>query len=799
MVQSGSFQPATPLDVEIEVYVNGFLRKAESVDFAGDTSGGLPDQVVSVGTGMLSRTGTITWATQGAVESNPPHPIRRSGGWPPREGDLLEIDAIIDGVRFRRFTGRLGKVTGSLSSGTLQSDITDTLGDRLSDLVNIYPRLTGSQGQSYRVAWEALEQAGLGLLPQPDEGQGTTILHSTPQGDSWATIGSVASTSGATSTRDLNAGLALWTGLYSQVEDVSRLGNSILLIARGSTVQDSDVKLRLTDGTLLRLNHQYATGKMQMYVDGVKVHDTSWNESGVPVLAFGISFGWVHIWTTRTTKDTVQTASLPSKAREAWGTRTAGIHVRYVDNLDGSADDIVKTTPAKPAALRLPTISYQRLPATRGYENVTAKSVIESWGDSVLASVWMDEFGQTEVCSRAEMLARPTVRNVRVSERVFSGSWALGEDSVFSTVVVVGEQGVIRAPAQQDYRVTVYEEQSARGFDVPLVNDERFIEADPEVDWGPIDLIPSIAGAGGGGGSTGLTHGTWSSAAVSFEIDGRIEEGWPWLHGITYTLAIERLGQRTLKLTEKISGSFGGNTVFLKIPADGTAYQKWRNRAMPIIRALWTSSWARYTRRAKAGPVFAPTLDHDVGWWLTPSDGQKLANSLASEVATPMATLSQVSTLWDPRRQIGDIERWVAQDSDGNDCWTARVLVVGYREAWEGRVPTQSVDVRIISMEDVKVEPPFVPAWGYVSQALFDPKGPQSSLWGNAVAELERVPVTLPSDWGRQVKLLAAPLTPPVVPSPWGSAPSTLVEPHRPIGVWDGTRVRYTDIEVETE
>lgn len=786
MAQTGLFQPTDIQDVTLEVYVNGFLRRHHTVDFAGDTSGGLPDQVVSVGTGMVSRTGSITWSPTDAMMEDPPHPVRRTSGWPPREGDTVEINAIIDGVAFRRFTGRIGKTTGSLAGGTLQSEITDVLADHLSQLVNIPPRLTGASGQSYRVAWEALEQAGLGLLPQPDEGAGTTILHSTPQGDSWATIGSVASTSGATSTRDLSAGLTLWTGLTTQTVDESRLGNSILLIARGSTTQDSSVSVRLSDGTVLRLNHQYATGDMQMYVGSTQVGTARWAEPGVPALAFGVSFGWIHLWTSRRTKVEIPTDSLPWKAQEVWGTRIAGAQVRYVADLDDVAD-VLTAIPLRPAALRLPIISYSRLPATRGFENVAARTVVDGWGESVLASVWQDEFGQTEVCSRAAMLARPVSRTVRVSERVFSGSWAIGEDSVYSSVVVVGEQGVVRKSSIAQPRIDVYQEQSTRVMS-ESTTEERFIEAEPEVDWGTVDTEARHAHDGPGAGEMpgdGPGRGTWIHA-VTLSADAETPGGewWIWYPGFpggNYTIQIERLGHRTLKITEAVTVP-SGRVAYLKSPALDTTTRlrpAYRDLPSPIIRADWTSTWARYSRKASAGASQFPVLEHDVGWWLTPTDAQKLANSLAAEVSTPMATLSQIATLWDPTRQVGDIEQWVAQDSNGNDCWTAKVLVTGYRENWDGDVPSMSVDVRVVSMSDIEVEPPFIPMWGYASHTLADPSA------------------IIPSVWGRSLVVLVEPLG--MAASPWGTAAVTLTEPHWPVVVWDGTKMNYTVIDVRVE
>ena len=122
---------------------------------------------------------------------------------------------------------------------------------------------------------------------------------------------------------------------------------------------------------------------------------------------------------------------------------------------------------------------------------------------------------------------------------------------------------------------------------------------------------------------------------------------------------------------------------------------------MPILRGEALVTWSDYTIRSGAGPAHAPVLEHDIGWWNTRTDAQKIASALAAEVTSPMATFSDVTMLWDPRRQIGDVENWIAVDGRGEDTWSARVLVVGYRESWEDGVPSQVVNVRVISMTDI--------------------------------------------------------------------------------------------------
>ncbi|MEU2418973.1 hypothetical protein ABZ546_14450, partial [Brachybacterium paraconglomeratum] len=78
MAQAGVYAPGPVIDADVTIRVNGIVREHVSMDWAGDTTGGLPEQVVSAGTGMRSRTGTIHWV-QEDVQEEPPHPLRQSG------------------------------------------------------------------------------------------------------------------------------------------------------------------------------------------------------------------------------------------------------------------------------------------------------------------------------------------------------------------------------------------------------------------------------------------------------------------------------------------------------------------------------------------------------------------------------------------------------------------------------------------------------------------------------------------------------------------------------------------------
>lgn len=694
MAQPGSFNPTPVMQALLTVYVNGVERKADQVDWGGDTTGGLPEQVVGTGTGMMARTGTIRWAERG-VATTSPHPVRRVDGWPPREGDKLVIDASFKGVTWRRFTGRLGRTTGSLTDGSLSSSFTDTIGDSLSTPVTIPPRLTGLHGQSYRVAWEALERSGLGLLPQPNA---DTCVHAVHQGDTIATIGGDVTTTGALMRTD-PYGLDLWSAIETAADfGVGPDGRAALAIARSTTdpANEAWVRLNFADGDSATL--ALLGSALTLSWNDVVVATSTYVGEGVPVLAFVVSFGFIRVYTSPTSATTFEVAGAsPSRVESVKGQRTAAYTCRYVVGGGPGGDPVVAQTPAYPTAMRRTQLTSGKMAATRGFENVTARSVVDAWGDASLSSVWMDEHGRPKIVARDRLLAQPVSRTIRVNERVFAGSWSLGDDGVHRGVAVAGEQVAIQGTEWNDYRTNIFQDPSVRGFGAAETV-ERFVEAAPEEDWGPIDKTFAQAG----GATTGNElRGSWSGGVVVTPLAP--EGAWYHLTNQTYSLTMETLGQRTLKLTEVVGPPAAGTTFYPRFASAGTGtdtHPPLRGMALPLIRAMWRTTWARFTKTSVRGPAYAPMLEHSTGWWYTPADAQRIANALAAEVAQPIPTLTGVSMLWDPTRQIGDVEEWIGVDHAGEDAWVARVLVNGYDEAWADNVPTQSVSVRAISFVD---------------------------------------------------------------------------------------------------
>lgn len=703
MAQAGVYAPGSVIDADVVVRVNGVVREHVSMDWAGDTTGGLPEQVVSAGTGMRSRTGSIQWAQQDPVESEPPHPLRQVSAWPPREGDEVVIDAAVDTgqgpYQFRRFTGRLGRTTGSLTDGTLTSEITDTLGDHLQEVVSIPPHRSAESRRSFAVPYAAAEYAGLGVLPPPDK---STVGHLAGQG----TIEPAVGVNGRASNFTINTdpyGLFVHTGLRLYPVASTSTADT-LVMARAMTNLDSSVTAVLASGQRVTLTHYVATRTLALVAGAETVWTgPSTDDSPLPVLAFRIRRGG----------GAVVVYPGPGRSAVADASLTAGDGVSRTEGkyLIGQtirmltaeqAPAVVAARPRLPMAWGWSSIELDTMRVSRGFENVPARDVLDSWSEATLASYWMDEFGKPSAVARDVLSARSPVRTVAVAERLFSGSWSIGDDQVRSRVDVKGLRGALEAYSSttRPYRAEIFQEQSARAFESEMTV-ERFIEAPTDTDWGPVDLYPSRYGTDPHSGNA-PGAGTWVGAVSTVTGDNDSPELWAQGEGVNYAVQIERLGHRALKVTESIANVPAGKTVYLKSASERTfVAPAYRDKPSPTIRGEWKSTWADFTvTSAQRGPSWAPPLEHDSSWWLTPADAKRLADTLAAEVTTPMPTLSGVSLLWDPRRQIGDVEEWIATDSKGSESWRAVVLVTGYSETWDGNVPTQSVDVRAISITD---------------------------------------------------------------------------------------------------
>lgn len=701
------------LAADLEVYVNGVLREVTRASWGVDTSGGLPDGLVSAGSGIISRTGSLTFAPSEKVASTAAHPLRQGASrFPPREGDSVVINAVVDGVRYRRFTGRLGAVSSPFFySGEVTAEITDSLGDHLQQVVSIEPQL-GLGGNYLRSSWvpyTALEYVGLGALP-PATG-GRVVLHSHFQNGQLPLVG--RQTASGTASGDSYGLMAVSNNVFSVDSTVQRNGGYVCVFGRASSDWDSDVSVRFSNGHSVKLKHFKGSHKLELSTSaGGTLWTGHWKGTPtLPYLAMLIADRDVRVWVSETSKSSVlvPVTSFPTHVRpvSATGTFLIGVDVRFcrsVPEFQAAIDQV----PELPVSWASSSLEQDRIKATRGYENTPARQVVQEWADATLGVLYMDEWGKPIATARDRLIAGGSQQTVTVGERVFDGHWEIGRDGKRRGVTVKGLQVNVRGGRYDAASTVVYQPANKQELEfgeedvqfIPVPDDEDWHAVD--VDWKPVmDRQRNIDNTGAFNNSR---VGSYWGIASQYDT---VPDDMVWTSSETIEATLEKLGQRTYKATHLVSGTRSqfANPKFYQATAtrnDSKLYSAKRGIPMPIIRARALAQWVGYGVRGahSANDMSLKEFILEAGWWLSPGDAQRYADALSRELLTDRYTFDGVEVLFDPRRQVGDTETWECRDADGNVLWVASVLVTGYSENWDGGVPTQRVDVQVKSLTE---------------------------------------------------------------------------------------------------
>lgn len=705
----GKYEPGPVIEATLRIYVNGKERPHTSAKWAIDTPGGLPESIVNAGTGIRSRTGSITWAQDTAIAHTPFAPIGE-GRWVPRDGDDVIIEAEVAGQVFRRFTGRLGKTTASLTSDTLTSEITDRLGDALQEVMSIEPQVTYNNGytRSGWLAYRAIEQAGLGGLPRVEK---NTVIHSGMQQGALPAVGkTIVAGPDAVDRKGFN----IRSGVIIGVGDTppSRGGRGILAVARSASFQPSRLSIYLDDQTHVRLNYAPATQSMQLWVNAALAWEGTYvGDEDPALLAMHVRpNGSIRVWISRGTP--VETGGYATEAAaqlvSAGGDMIAGLTAQYLWT-DSQADAVLASTVELMPRLNFSSLEQNYLSAIRGYENVTAREIVDSWCQATLGAIWMDEYGRVNLVARDRLVTSVSTGTEKVAEKVFTGAWETGRDSIRSRVIVEGTESIHHG-TWIGSTATVYQPSSIIEIEKNAPQSE-FISIPDEEDWIEVDTAwrPVMYARGGQNNVQefdSTSSGSWWQ--IGFEQPGDSEGvRWTGPQAETLSASLERLGQRTLKMTHTVlsGGSYKYILATPTLGVEGLRLSR-RGKPTPIIRAKWRVVWAKFARTGAAtGPAWAPSMKLESSFFLEPDDAQRVADSLAAEVTQESITFSSLQMLWNPLVQVGDTRTLIGTGFDGIktiDAWEAEYLVTGYSEAWEGNVPTWEVDAQCKRLRDLR-------------------------------------------------------------------------------------------------
>lgn len=707
----GKYEPGPVIDATLRIFVDGVERPHLSASWEGNTSGGLPEALVTIGDGIHSRTGSIVWAPESAVVDSP---LAMAGDsrWVPTHGAQVRIVAEVGGVEFQRFYGTLGASTYSLTTDTVTTAITDGLQGGLQSEVTIPPmHETAAYGRTAWVAYRAIEQAGYGVLsPVSDD----TVLQNSHQYGAAAAVGKMQTPGSGYGTP---TGL---TALHAQTTlallGVARGDRDLMIYARaGEARENASWSASLSDGSIISASWDSSTQRLAVWTSRAGHIVSIPIESppdGAPLMCVKINAQGARVWKSPTESELYPRGGIPGTPElvSVTTSRTLGIKADYLSDWEDGARRVSLMGRPLPK-LKVSALEQVRVPATRGFENVTCQSVVEAWCAATLSAVWIDEEGRLNMAARDRLAEGKSSITDRVSERVFGGSWKTARDGVRSAVTIKGLESNSRG-AGSIPNIVANQPGNIQELQ-PNEKAEFFVTWPDNVDVHDLDtrMKPVVQAKKNIFAWDEFNKGFGSWWAISFENTEK-PEGYRWTGGNAnhedLTAMLETLGQRTVKLTFMVAkkSSGGPEKYYLCTPSLAVGNLRYGNRAtpMPVLRCGTLVTWTDYKITAKAkgeagrrGGEF--TLDS--GWWLTPEDARRVARALVNEISVEKSSFDSIPMLWDPRKQVGDTVTLQAQDQAGT-AWEADCLITGYREAWDGKVPTVSYDMDMKQLRNLR-------------------------------------------------------------------------------------------------
>ena len=701
---NGAYEPGPVIDAQLRIFVDGVERPHLSASWEGNTSGGLPESLIAAGDGIYSRTGSITWAPESAVTRHPLAPIGESR-WIPTQGAHVRIVAVVNGLEFLRFWGFLGASTYHVHSDTVTTQITDGLQGGLQEQISVPPMVDGTAyGRSAWVAYRAVEQAGYGILPPVTD---DTCLHNSHQYGALAAVGKMVTPGaeygtplGATARRDQKTTAAA----------VPRNGRDIMIYARAFAPNvDSSVEVAFSDSSVLKVAYNSADGTVGGWssrhglLPGLKVY------GAYPLMCVKINSQGIRVWTSERESTLLRNTTVPANIEVVSVTAnlTLGVKVDYLADWEDGGRRVEMMARPMPR-LQPSALEQVRVPATRGFENVSCERIVSEWAAATLSTVWIDEEGRLNMAARDRLATQTPVIVDKISERVFGGAWKTARDGVRSGVIVEGVAPNFRGGS--DWPATVaYQPDNIQEVG-PNKDVEIFHSWPDEVDVHGLDtdMRPLVNSKRKIFAWADFNKGTGSWWSTVFENQEE-PEGYRWTGDAAnhedLSAKLETLGQRTVKMTFRVQKktSKGPEKYYLASPSIAVGELRFGNRGipMPILRCKTLVTWTKFQRKHTSGSPVGPVYRLDSGWWLAPADASRVARALAAEIGVEKVTFDSLDMLWDPRKQVGDSITLQAQDADGT-TWEADCIITGYRESWAGRVPSVSYDMDVKQLRDVR-------------------------------------------------------------------------------------------------
>lgn len=704
---AGKYEPKNPLDFTFTVRVNGVVRNHSSLSWAAETQSGLPDSMVSTGSSVVTRSGSITWAPDTAVVDSPFHPIGEQV-WAPAYGDSVSIDASYEGVSWRLFTGKITETSFSGAGAT--SDIRDRLPDFLSRHISIDARGTAGNIAPDEQALRAVEYCGLGTLPSP------ALRREIPSATLAAHYSNFTLVEvGVNAVNTYREGTAYGVEVHNMNLDPARqpvAGREVLVVSRsGMRPHDSSISVRINN-LLFTLTYAAAAGEYVLVKDAReigRVPRAADDTDPLPVLAFAVGAAGVRVWISRDKSVVVAQANSLSPVGRVSTSHATGVSLWYTV---GAADQqqIVGSLYPRPLIPRLrPRREGIHQRGVRGFENTSGWDILTSYCEATLSAIYMDEMGAPIITARERVITAGPVTEVKLAEKAFSDGFTRGANGLYSKVEVRYQEGMVTSQGRGGGTV-LYQPDNLQEIQLgdPL---QQIIIPPAEEDWHGIDLNwrPVIDASDGEDNREDFNTPTGSFWQIVFEDPAR--DGQMRWTGNGYedvSASAEQIGQRAYKLVHMVTNGRSDWKYYLASPSLGVDVIRSGNRGvpMPIIRGDMKITWVEnsYTRRA-AGAISDETFTLNGKWWLTAKEAEVIAGQLSAEAGQQTVVFEKLNMLFDPRLQLLDTIRIIGWGSDGMstfDAWRADCVVIGIILSVEGNVPSFQVSLSAKVLTDLR-------------------------------------------------------------------------------------------------
>lgn len=276
-------------------------------------------------------------------------------------------------------------------------------------------------------------------------------------------------------------------------------------------------------------------------------------------------------------------------------------------------------------------------------------AMLQELAQAEYATFWIDEKGVMQWWDLDRLDAQTNVATLTTADHVTSINWSHSLSSVYSRVVVNWKASALSASFRD--RIDLWQ---GRGETItPGDAVEDFITVPDNEVWLMPDLSLTRAG------STGYSY-NFNRAIGSFYggvIPGEGDNADRWSHsGGALSTRIERITDRTFKTTTTWTGTSPVVSRTLDSEATSVLWRIRRSFSLPIIRGKmkYVMEDAALTS-AQTGPIGAPELSIDCGWWIQYEDeAQWLADKYGAHVTVPTPELGAVEIKPYPGLQLGD-------------------------------------------------------------------------------------------------------------------------------------------------